>query len=303
MYTNAPVRSQVTRAYRRRLGAFEITALSDGYVDLSFNVWQNIDEQTFDKILYDNFLFKAGIRNGITAFIINTGHKIIMVDAGAAGLFGPNSYHFPKNLEDAGLTTSDIDEVIITHAHPDHIGGLFRDGHATLPNATLRLDQTERDFWTSAAAQANAPEFMRGWWDAIRPVFESYKDRMSTFAPGAALGDGITALGFPGHTPGHTGYHVESEGERLLIWGDVAVHHAIQFAHPRASMIFDIDPEAGHKSRLQGFEMAATERVLTAATHLPFPTFGYVTRRNGAYEWVPEVWQHDLASTPWNPIA
>lgn len=303
MSAHTPTRAQVTRAYRRRLGQYEITALSDGFVDLSYNVWQNISKDEFNQSLGNKFLFKDGIRNGISSFIINTGSKIILVDAGAAGLFGPNSYHFPNNLADAGFEPSDIDEVIMTHAHPDHIGGLFRDGQATLPNAVLRLDETELDFWTSAASQAKAPDFMRGWWDAIRPVFESYKDRTTTFKAGADLGEGITAVGFPGHTPGHTGFHVETGGERLMILGDLVVHHAIQFAHPKASMIFDIDPERGFKSRSDGLELAANERVLTAATHLPFPTFGYVARHNGAYEWVPEVWQHDLANIPWNPVA
>lgn len=295
-------RHPVTRAYRRRLGAFEVTALSDGFVDLSFNVWQDIERPAFDQALSGRFLTPGGFRNGITSWVINTGETVILVDAGAAGLFGPNAYHFPDNLADAGLRPEDIDEVLVTHAHPDHVGGLLRNGMATLPHAWLQIDETELNFWTNETARAKAPDFMRGWWEVTQGIARAYAGRIATFRPGASLGHGITALSFPGHTPGQTGFLIESEGERLLIWGDLAVHHAIQFAHPAAHMIFDIDPGLGHQSRLRGFDLAATDRLLTAATHLPFPTFGYVARRGDAYEWVPEVWQHDLSGMVWNPV-
>lgn len=290
-------------AYRRRIGAYEVTALSDGFVDLSFGVWQNIERDDFDNALEQHFLFKGGFRNGITSFLVNTGNKLVMIDAGAAGLFGPNSFHFPRNLSDAGVRSEDIDLVLPTHAHPDHIGALVSNGAAVLPNARILIEANELDFWTSAAARAKAPEFMRGWWDAVGAVVAAYRDRVDTFRAGADLGDGITAVSYPGHTPGHTGYLIESAGERLMIWGDLVVHHAIQFEHPKASMIFDIDAALGHRSRLRGFDMAASDRLLTASTHLPFPTFGYVARRNGGFRWVPEVWQHDVAKVEWRPVA
>lgn len=296
-------RKPVSRAYRRRLGAYEITALSDGFVDLSFDVWQNIDRKMFDDALAGRFLPTGGFRNGITSFVINTGQKIILVDAGAARLFGPNSFHFPDNLADAGLRPEDVDLVLATHAHPDHVGGLLKDGMATLPNATIHIDETELDFWTSEDARSKAPAFMQSWWEVTRGIKSVYAGRISTFRPEASLGDGITAMAFPGHTPGHTGFMIESEGESLLIWGDLAVHPAIQFPHPKANMIFDIDSDLGHASRLRGFDLAAKDKLLTAATHLPFPTFGYVAQRAGAYEWVPETWRHDLTGMAWEPVA
>jgi glyoxylase-like metal-dependent hydrolase (beta-lactamase superfamily II) len=298
--TTGLTRTQVTRAYRRDLGAYEVTALADGFVDLSYAVWLNLSQMEYDAALASRFIPK--FRNGITSHLLNTGSKLFLFDSGAAGLFGPNSFHFPANLANAGVRPEDIDEVLVTHAHPDHVGGLLKDGRAALPTARIRMNEIELDFWTSAAEQAKAPAWMQGWWDAVGAVVKAYDGRIETFKAGAALGDGITTIAFPGHTPGQTGYLVESAGDRLLIWGDVAVSTAIQFSHPRASMIFDIDADLGHQSRLRGFDLAARDRLLVAGTHLPFPTFGYVAQRDGTYEWVPEEWRHDLANTPWVPV-
>lgn len=297
-----PARAQTTRAYRRRLGEYEITALSDGFVDLSYNVWQNIDIAALDRAVDAAFLVRGGVRNGITSHLINTGRRLILVDSGAANLFGPNSHHFPGNLADAGLSPEVIDDVFVTHAHPDHVGALLRDGKPVLPRARLHMSRTEYDFWTSLDAQAKAPDYMRSWFDLVRGLVAAYDGRITTFAAEANMGDGITALPFPGHTPGHTAYLIESEGERLMIWGDLAVSTAIQFPNPRASMIFDIDADTGHASRLRGFDLAATDRLLVAGTHLTYPTFGYVARRDGAFAWVAEEWRHDLARTPFVPV-
>jgi glyoxylase-like metal-dependent hydrolase (beta-lactamase superfamily II) len=296
----APTRTQATRAYRRDLGAFEITALADGFVDLSHAVWLDLDRPTYDAALARRFI--PHFRNGITSHLLNTGSKLVLFDSGAAGLFGPGAFHFPDNLADAGIRPEDIDEVLITHAHPDHVGGLVKNGRATLPAARVRMSDVELDFWTSAAAQAKAPAWMRSWWEAVGAVVKAYDGRIETFTAGAALGDGITTIALPGHTPGQTGYFIESEGERLLIWGDVAVSAALQFPYPRASMIFDIDPALGHQSRRRAFDLAAQDRLAVAGTHLPFPTFGYVARRDKAYEWVQEEWRHDIAGTPWVPV-
>lgn len=295
-----PAQTQTTRAYRRRLGDYEVTALSDGFVDLSYAVWMSITPEEYDSSLAGRFIPK--FRNGITSHLVNTGSKLFLFDSGAAGLFGPNSFHFPENLANAGFHPQDIDEVLVTHAHPDHVGGLLKDGRPVLPNARIRINEIELDFWTNATEQAKAPAWMRSWWDAVGAVVKAYDGRIETFKAGAALGDGMTTIAFPGHTPGQTGYLIENAGDRLLIWGDVAVSTAIQFAHPRASMIFDIDADIGHQSRLRGFDLAAHDRLLVAGTHLPFPTFGYVAKRDGAYEWVQEEWRHDLAYTPWVPV-
>lgn len=305
MASVAKATTQTTNAYRRPIGDFEVTALLDGYVELSNKVWAGVTSEQVDAALTKRGLRTGGMRNGITSFLINTGKKMVMIDAGAAGLFGPHSHTFPRNLEGVGVRREQVDEVLVTHAHPDHVGALALEGGKggpTLPNAVIRISKRELEFWTSRAEQAKAPEWMRSWWDAVIAVFDCYAGRIETFEPGAVVGDGIRSVGQPGHTPGHVGYMVENGGSRIYFWGDMVVGAAIQLPHPEAAMIFDIDIEEGKRSRMKGIEWAATERVLCAGTHLPFPTFGYVRRSGGAYEWVAEEWKYDVADRPLSPI-
>lgn len=293
---------RVIESYRRRVGAVAVTALLDGYVELSNAVWQGVEPEQIDALQAFRGLPPGGARNGITAHLIDTGHKRIMIDAGAAGLFGPHSSAFPTNLVSAGVTPDDIDEVLITHMHPDHIGALLTHGKPTLPNAVLRPSATDLAFWTSADEQARAPEFMRSWFQVARDVVAAYGKKVAPVADGEDLGGGISALAMPGHTPGHTGFMIESEGKSLLVWGDTAVSAAIQFPHPKANMIFDIDRQTGLATRLRAFDRATADRQLVAGTHLPFPTFGYVVRRGDAYEWIAEEWRYDIAESPLQPV-
>ncbi|MBV8614473.1 MAG: MBL fold metallo-hydrolase [Acetobacteraceae bacterium] len=294
--------AQTTRLYRRHVGSVEVTSVLDGYVELSNGVWRGIEPDAIDRALRRRHLPTGGIRNGITSFLINTGTALMMVDAGAAGLFGPHSSGFPANLAGSGVAPADVDAVLITHLHPDHIGALIASGAATLPKAVLRVNAVEVDFWTSETEQSRAPEYMRSWFDLARSVLAAYDSRVETFTAGQALGGGISTVAQPGHTPGHAGFLLESEGQSLMFWGDLAVSAAIQFPNPAAHMLFDIDSAAGHRSRLRGFDQAAADGLLTVATHLPFPTFGYVERRDGAYEWIPEEWRYDVTGAPLQPV-
>ena len=288
---------QVSQTYRRNLGNYEITVLSDGYIDLPYEVFANIRTGDIEKHLENAFLPNEGfVRNGVNAYLINTGEKLILIDSGAGDLFGPNAGLFPGNLADVGVKPEDIDKILITHVHPDHVAGLYTaDGKVTIPNAPVFVSGVDLDYWTSTAAQSQSVDIAKPWFDVARQWQKAYDGRISTFKTEEDLGDGITAFPLPGHSPGHSGFRIESEGESLLIIGDAVVSSAIQFANPDAGNIWDTNAEDSKRSRRTLFDMAAQDRTLVSATHIPFPSFGYVDRRdNGTYAWVPEQWRYDL---------
>ncbi len=288
------VGAQAPLVYRRKLGNYEITVLGDGYIDLPHQIWANVSPADLDGHLSDAFVPTGSIRNGVNAYLINTGEKLILVDSGARDLFGPKAGLLPNNLAAIGVKPEDIDQVLITHIHPDHVAGLFTaEGKVTIPNAKVLVDEADLNFWTSESAQAQSIEMSKPWFDIARQWKKAFGDRISTFKGETDLGDGISSFPLPGHTPGHTGFRVESAGETLLIVGDVVISAAIQFANPDASAIWDTDAEDGKKSRRTVFDVAAKNRTLVTATHLPFPSFGYVDRRaDGSYKWVPEEWRY-----------
>ncbi len=288
------VGAQSPLIYRRKLGNYEITVLGDGYVDLPHQIWANVSPEEADGYLADAFQPAGSIRNGVNAYLINTGDKLILVDSGARDLFGPNAGLLPSNLAAIGVKPEDIDMVLITHVHPDHIAGMYTaEGDIVMPNGEIFVDEADLNYWTSEAAQAQAVDISKPWFDVARQWKAAFDGRITTFKGERDLGDGISSFPLPGHTPGHTGYRIESEGETLLIIGDAVISSAIQFANPDASAIWDTNAEDGKKSRRTIFDVAAKERTLVTATHLPFPSFGYVdTRADGSYQWVPEEWRY-----------
>lgn len=288
------VGSQIPQVYRRKLGNFEITVLGDGYLDLPHQIWAGLTPEDIDGYLTDSFVPTGSLRNGVNAYLINTGERLILVDSGARDLFGPNAGLLPSNLVAIGVKPEDIDKVLITHVHPDHVAGLYTaEGKVTVPNAEVYVDEADLNFWISETAQGQAIDFAKPWFDIARQWKSAYDGRISTFKGETDLGDGISSFPLPGHTPGHTGLRVESEGETLLILGDAVISAAVQFANPDASAIWDTNAEDGKRSRRTIFDVAAKDRTLITATHLPFPSFGYVDRRaDGSYKWVPEEWRY-----------
>ena len=288
------VGSQIPQVYRRKLGSYEITVLGDGYLDLPHQIWADLSPEDIDGYLTDAFVPTGSMRNGVNAYLINTGEKLILVDSGARDLFGPNAGLLPSNLAAIGVKPEDIDQVLITHVHPDHVAGLYTpDGKITVPNAEVFVDEADLNFWISESAQGQAIDMSKPWFDIARQWKTIYDGRIATFKGETDLGNGISSFPLPGHTPGHSGIRVESEGETLLILGDAVISAAVQFANPDASAIWDTNAEDGKKSRRTIFELAAKDRTLVTATHLPFPSFGYVdSRADGSFKWVPEEWRY-----------
>jgi glyoxylase-like metal-dependent hydrolase (beta-lactamase superfamily II) len=292
--------SQAPGYYRIMLGDFEVTALSDGTHPFPVDtVMTNITQQQALQDLAEVDL-KLPVQGSINAFLINTGSKLILVDSGAGALYGPCCGKLLAHLRAAGYQPEQVDEVLLTHLHKDHAGGILRQGAAMFPNAVLRLSQAEADYWLTPANKAKAPDFLSTFFDAARAAIAPYQaaghyQPYNTFGP---LEAGIEALPAPGHTPGHAAYLVQSKSQQLLIWGDIVHVSGIQFPHPAATVKYDSSEPDAQASRAKLLELASSKQLLIGAAHIAFPGLGHVRLHKGEYEWLPLNYDEAPAALP-----
>lgn len=241
-----------------------------------------------DALLARQFL-KSPVETSVNTFLINTGTKLVLVDTGAGTLFGPTVGKFLTNLKAAGYSPEQIDDVLITHMHGDHVGGLVTGGKRTFPNAVVHADQHDADYWLSKAQMEKAPAEARGGFQGAMRSFGPYIEakRFQTFEAGATILPGIRSFPAHGHTPGHTIYSVESEGQKLMLWGDLLHVAAVQFPEPTVTIRFDSDPNAAEAAREKALREAAAGGYWVGIAHVPFPALGHVRQEGSGYAWVP----------------
>ena len=286
---NAPmVKTQAPGFFRFMLGSFEVTVISDGTVMLPMSkLLAGKPEKTAAK--FKKAFLGDPVETSDNAYLVNTGTKLVLIDTGAGGLFGPTLGSLNANLKAAGYTPEQVDEIYITHAHPDHIGGLTVNGALAFPNATLRLDQADLDFWLDDAKLKAAPEDSKGFFQGAQAMLKPWVDakRVSTFTGATELVPGVKAQPSHGHTAGHTTYVVESDGQKLVLWGDLMHAAAIQFPDPSVTIAFDTDRKAAAAQRKKAYADAAKNGYLVGVTHVSFPGVGHVRTEGKGYEWMP----------------
>jgi glyoxylase-like metal-dependent hydrolase (beta-lactamase superfamily II) len=288
--------AQAPGVYRTKVGAFEVTVLSDGWVPLKPEMFSG-DADGAAKLLERAFLPKDAIPTAVNEWLVNTGDKLVLVDAGTSNVFAPTLGRMPKNLAAAGIDPAAVDAVILTHLHPDHVAGvLTTDKKIAFPNATVHVHEAEYGFWTSQETYAKAPDNFKPFFDMARNAIKPYVDagKVTMFKGNVELLPGVSVMLAPGHTVGHTTVRVLSQGSALLIWGDIVHNAAIQFPEPDRALAFDTDQAMAIASRKAVFDMAAHDRLMIAGSHLPFPGLGHVAKASAGYAYVPVPWREDL---------
>jgi glyoxylase-like metal-dependent hydrolase (beta-lactamase superfamily II) len=251
-----------------------------------------------EKALADQFSPYDRAVAHVNALLIKTGKDVVLVDTGTGGAFGPTNGRLKIALANAGVSPKDVTALVVTHAHPDHVGALMPGpNHIDFPNAQFFVHKAELDFWLGA----NPDLSKSGVTDDMKPtlitvastVLNSIKSK-ATILDGdkpTKIVDGVEAILAPGHTPGHVILHISSGSEQMMYVTDAAHHYAIVLPHPDWYVGFDTDRDLAVKTRKSIFDRVSADKVWVAGAHLPFPAFGHVRAKDGAYEWVPGVWE------------
>ena len=271
---------QASGYYRIMVGDIEVTALSDGTIDFPMDTLLRGESPAQIRAAFAKAFQKLPAESSMNQFLVNTGSRLVLVDTGAGAFYGPTLGNTVASLRAAGYTPEQVDEVVITHMHADHTGGLVHDGKPAFPNAIVRIARAEVDFWMNPANESLVPEGVRGSFAVARQALAPYiaAGRLKPFVGETEIVPGIRALPAPGHTAGHTYYAVESKGETLLAWGDAVHAAAVQFADPTVFIAWDSDGRGARAAREKALADAARKGYLVAGAHLPFPGVGHVSR-------------------------
>jgi glyoxylase-like metal-dependent hydrolase (beta-lactamase superfamily II) len=299
-HAGAPqLRTQAPGFYRMVLGSYEITVLSDGTHPFPVgSVMTGTSPAAIAGALARDELHLP-LQGSINAFLVNTGDKLVLIDSGAGALYGDCCGKLLANLRAAGYEPGQVDEVLLTHLHKDHVGGIEHDGKAVFPNAMVRAAAPEAGYWLTPGNEAKAPALLTSFFGSARTAIAPYaaSGRFQPFADGARLEPGIRAVPEPGHTPGHTGYLVESGGQQLLVWGDVVHVAPVQLWDTRAGVKYDSSEDAARSTRAVLLGRATSQHLWIGAAHIAFPGLGHLRRNHGHYDWIPANYEGDPLGT------
>ncbi len=283
------VKSPAPGFYRIMLGSYEITVLSDGIIRLPADkLLLNSSPKQIETALAEHHQ-SLPVATSVNAYLVNTGSKLILIDTGAGTLLGDGLGKLVANLKAAGYQPQQVDEIYLTHMHPDHLGGLTQNGVAMFPNAVVRASQQDVDFWLSESRLKQAKTEDKASFERAMAAIKPYQaaGHFTPFNGDGELSPGIRAFAAHGHTPGHSIYQVDSKGKSLLVIGDLIHVAAVQLPHPRVAIRFDSDAKAAVAERLRVFGDSAQQRVLVGGAHLSFPGLGYLNKPGDGYDWVP----------------
>jgi glyoxylase-like metal-dependent hydrolase (beta-lactamase superfamily II) len=278
--------------YRYKVGDIEATAINDGFWARSTEGFvKNADAAAVKKAMEDAFLPSNTLPIPFTTTVLKTGGRLVLLDTGNGNSGAPTSGTWMANFKAAGFDPAQVNTIIISHFHGDHINGLrLKDGNAVFPNAEIMVSAPEWAFWMDDGKMSAAPEGLKGNFNNVRRVFGPIAKEVKQYEGGKELAPGVTAVAAPGHTPGHTVYVVSSGNAKLIVMSDTSNHPALFVRNPDWQAIFDMDGNEAATTRKKLLDMAASEKARVAFYHAPFPANGYIAKSGAGYEYVPAQW-------------
>jgi glyoxylase-like metal-dependent hydrolase (beta-lactamase superfamily II) len=270
----------------RTIGDAQVSIITDGTHSFTPDLFPGTDGARIDALLAQ--AGESDIATNFNAVLIRHGGRVILADAGPRDLFGPACGHLPDGLAELGVRPENVDTLIATHLHPDHVAGMITpDGAAVFPNATLHLAKADRDFWSDESRFQGALSGIADWATLARAVLAAYGDRLADLHDGQEAAPGVSGMALPGHTPGHFGWRLDSAGGSLIHVGDIVHAPALQIADPEIGINFDLDMDQARMARKRLLDQLASDGTAFTGGHFLQPAFNRVVRDGSAYRLEP----------------
>lgn len=279
--------------YRFKLGTIEMTVISDGTLAFPAETLWGTRSNEARALLTSTFHSTNPVELQLNAILVKTGGRLVMIDAGCGidGKFQKTSGSLLSSLAAAGYMPGDVDMIVLTHGHADHLWGISDATNSSLlfPSAEFVATETEVKFWNTPELTAKESPLLRP--EITRANLKLASPRLRLIKAGTEVAPGVTTFATAGHTPGHMSVLISSGKEQLLIAGDILLDSVVSFLHPDWPLLFDLDVPMATKTRIGFLDRAVADKALVGGYHLPFPGFGHVVREGSAYRWLPADWQ------------
>ncbi len=275
--------------YRYKIGNIEATAITDGFAERPLEGFiKNADLADVKAVLAQSAMPQDVLRIPFTTTVLNTGGKLIMIDAGNGDMGAPKTGSWMANFKAAGFLPEQVDLIIFSHFHPDHINGYrLKDGTSPFANAEIMVPAVEWTYWSDETKSNDA---MKGMFQNVRRVFDPIKAKVIQYEAGKEIVPGITTLAAYGHTPGHMAYVVSSGSAKHILMCDTTNHPALFVRRPEWSAVFDMDAAQAITSRRKMLDMAVADGYNVSFYHAPFPATGKIIKDGANYALVPTPW-------------
>jgi glyoxylase-like metal-dependent hydrolase (beta-lactamase superfamily II) len=281
---------QASGFYRYKIGNFELTAIDDG-------IWNRPIDDKFvrnaffpdvQSVMSDASMPTHILPTPFTALVVNTGKRFVLIDTGSGGQIAPTAGSLVANLRAAGISEKDIDTILISNFHPDHINGIkTKDDELVFPNAEITVPAPEWAYWMENRNLRQAKDNLKGYFLNSRRIFSDIARNLKRFQPGKEVAPGIVSVPAYGHTPGHTAYTIFDDNQSLFVLCDTTNHPALFVRHPEWQSIVDQDGPMAVETRKRILDRVSTDRMIVQGYHFPFPGYGHIEKLANGYEYVP----------------